>query len=91
MLAGRIRYGKPLARNRKRDVLVLHLANADELRYHNAKDMGKVYLAARTSDVPGFSDLGPDANDPELSEHVFKKRLSAQRGEIKRVLTNSLL
>jgi len=87
MLAGRMRYGTPLARNRKRDVLVLSLTNGDELRYHDAKDMGKVYLCARTDDVPGFSALGPDATDPALSEDVFRKRLRRQRGEIKRVLT----
>jgi formamidopyrimidine-DNA glycosylase len=87
MLAGRIRYGKPLPRHRKRDVLVLLLADGCELRYHDAKDMGKIYLTRDLSQVPTFSTLGLEATDPALTLDVFRQRLRRQRGEIKRVLT----
>jgi formamidopyrimidine-DNA glycosylase len=88
MLAGRIRYGEPLGRHRKRDALVLHLADGWELRYHDAKDMGKVYLAADLEQIPTFATLGPEANDPDLSLDLFRERLHRFRGEIKGVLTN---
>jgi len=87
MLAGRIHYGEPLVRHRKRDVLVLRLADGHELRYHDAKDMGKVYLTADLAQIPTFSSLGPEATDPGLTLDHFRQRLRQHRGEIKRVLT----
>ena len=88
MLAGRFRYGGPLPSDRKRDVLVLDLDDGHELRYHDAKDMGKVYLVRDLDQVPTFTDLGPEATDPELTLEVFQQRLRRHRGEIKGVLTN---
>lgn len=87
MLVGRIRLGEPLRRNRKRDAFTILLDSGDELRYHDAKDMGKVYLTASVSEVPGFDNLGPDATDPDLGAGAFIQRLRRQRGEIKTVLT----
>ena len=88
MLAGRLRYGEPLARHRKRDALLVSLADGQELRYHDAKDMGKLYLVQDLNKVPTFSDLGPEAIDPELTLDAFRGRLRRHRGEIKGVLTN---
>jgi formamidopyrimidine-DNA glycosylase len=88
MLAGRFHYGAPLPRHRKRDALVLGLANGQELRYHDAKDMGKVYLTDDLSQVPTFATLGPEANDPALTLDAFRERLRRHHGEIKGVLTN---
>jgi formamidopyrimidine-DNA glycosylase len=88
MLAGRIRYGQPLKRDRVRDALVLRLADGHELRYHDAKDMGKLYLTADLAQVPTFAELGPDATDPDLTVDAFRERLRPRRGEIKGVLTN---
>ena len=88
MLAGRIRYGEPLSRHRARDALVLRLADGRELRYHDAKDMGKVYLTDDLTQVPTFVGQGPDATDPDLTLEVFRQRLRRHRGEIKGVLTN---
>ena len=88
MLAGRIRYGEPLARHRVRDVLVLRLANGRELRYHDAKDMGKVYLTDDLNQVPRFAMQGPEATDADLTLDVFRERLLRHQGEIKRVLVN---
>jgi formamidopyrimidine-DNA glycosylase len=87
MLAGRIRYGQPLSRHRKRDVLVLALDDGYELRYHDAKDMGKVYLTTDLSQVPTFDSLGPEATDPGLTLDVFCQQLRKQRGEVKTILT----
>ena len=88
MLAGRIRYGEPLGRQRKRDALVIGLADGCELRYHDAKDMGKVYLTDDLAKVPTFTEQGPEADDPELSLTAFRELLRRRRGEIKGVLTN---
>lgn len=88
MLAGRIRYGEPLPRARGRDALVLGLADGRELRYHDAADMGKVYLTRELDQAPAFAGQGPEATDPALTLDVFRERLSRHRGEIKGILTH---
>ncbi len=88
MLAGRLRYGAPLARPRARDAFVLALADGRELRYHDAVDMGKVYLTDDPNRAPAYADQGPEATAPELTLDAFRQRLRKHRGEIKGVLTN---
>lgn len=88
MLAGRVRYGEPLGKDRARDAMILTLEDGKELRYHDAKDMGKIYLVSDLDQVPGFSSLGPEADDPELTLEMFSERLRKHQGEIKGVLTN---
>jgi len=88
MLNGRIRYGEPLRRERVRDSLVITLADGHEMRYHDASDMGKVYLVDDLRKVPAFSDQGPDADDPALTLDTFRERLRRHTGEIKGILTN---
>ena len=88
MLAGRIRYGAPLGRDRTRDALALRLADGHELRYHDAADMGKIYLTADVEGVPAFAGQGPEATDGELTPEMFRERLRRHPGEIKGTLTN---
>jgi formamidopyrimidine-DNA glycosylase len=88
MLMGRLRYGAPLKKPRTRDAFVLTLADGTELRYHDAKDMGKIYLVSDLSQIPGFASLGPEADDPALTLELFMERLRRHNGEIKGVLTN---
>ena len=71
-----------------RDAVVLRLADGHELRYHDAEDMGKIYLTADLAQVPTFSGLGPDADDPALTIEVFRQRIKRHTGEIKGTLTN---
>lgn len=89
MLAGRLRLGEPLPRSRVRDALVLRLADGHELRYNDARDMGKVYLTADLDQVPAFAGQGPEATDPGLTLEEFRRRLRRHSGEIKGVLTDS--
>ncbi|MGC9334697.1 MAG: Fpg/Nei family DNA glycosylase [Anaerolineae bacterium] len=88
MLAGRIRFGAPLGRDRVRDAIVLRFVDGQELRYHDAKDMGKVYLTADPLQVPTLAELGPEAIDPDLSLDTFCQRLRRHSGEVKGILTN---
>ncbi len=87
MLAGRIRHGDALPRHRVRDALVLRLEDNSELRYHDAKDMGKVYLTRDLNQVPDLTALGPEATGPDLTLEEFRGRLRKHHGEIKRILT----
>jgi formamidopyrimidine-DNA glycosylase len=88
MLAGRLRYGAPLKRDRTRDVLVLTLDGGRELRYNDTEDMGKIYITRDLAQVPAFAGQGPEATDPGLTEEAFRERLRHYQGEIKGVLTN---
>jgi formamidopyrimidine-DNA glycosylase len=86
MLAGRLYYGPPKRRHRKRDALVLALDDGHELRYHDAKDMGKIYLTRDRAQIPAYTSLGPEATDPDLALEAFRARFERERGEIKDVL-----
>ena len=71
-----------------RDALVLRLDDGRELRYHDAEDMGKIYLTLDLGKVPTFLDLGPEANDSDLTLGSFRQRLRRHPGEIKGILPN---
>jgi formamidopyrimidine-DNA glycosylase len=87
MLAGRLRHGDPLPRDRVRDALVVQLEDGRELRYYDPVDMGKVYLTDDMNKIPAFAEQGPEANDPELTLEVFRQRWRSQSGEVKHILT----
>lgn len=88
MLAGRLHYCEPNERRQKRTFLILRLSTGMDLRYVDAKAMGKVYLTADLNLIPGFARQGPEALDPELTLEAFQDRLRRRRGEIKGILTN---
>jgi formamidopyrimidine-DNA glycosylase len=86
MLAGRLRYCPPNERIQARDCLLLHLDGAMDLRYHDARTMGKVYLTRDLDTVPGYAGMGPDPLDPALTPELFLERLRRYPGEIKGIL-----
>src|SRR5437762_11949992 len=53
--------------------------------------LGKLYLVAPddTDAIPGWSEMGPDADDPALTLDVFRQRIRRQPGELKPLLRNS--
>ena len=87
MLAGRFRFGVPLTKPWVRDAFVLRFADGTELRYHDAVDMGKVYITANPDELPGFAGQGPEANDPALSIEQIQERMRRHPGELKTMLT----
>jgi formamidopyrimidine-DNA glycosylase len=62
-----------------------------EVRYRDPTQMGKVYVLPAGVDRPvaGFDDdLGPDADDPELTLDVWRDRIRRHPGELKNLLKN---
>jgi formamidopyrimidine-DNA glycosylase len=61
-----------------------------ELRYLDPTRMGKIYLApgAGATGVPGFAELGPDADDPALTLEAWQARIRRHPGELKALLRN---
>ena len=89
MLSGRFYLCDPAKKHLAKDHLALTLDGGQQLRYHDDKTMGKVYLTDDLAKVPGLLDTGPDALDPALTLEAFIARLRPFRGEIKGVLTRS--
>ena len=63
-----------------------------EIRYLDPTRMGKLYLVAPggEGDVPGTGprDLGPDADDPDLTLDEWRTRIRRHPGELKPLLRN---
>lgn len=68
------------------------IEDTPEMRYRDPTQMGKVYLLPSGIEraVPGAGpgDLGPDADDPELSPEVWRQRIRRHTGELKNLLRN---
>ena len=91
MLAGRFWLVRPAARVRARTGIRLTLGDDVELRYVDREMLGKVYLVpdASLDEIPGWADMGPDADDPELTIDAFRQRIRRHPGELKPLLRNS--
>jgi formamidopyrimidine-DNA glycosylase len=63
-----------------------------ELRYRDPTQMGKVYLlpAGVERPIPGAgpNEMGPDADDPELTLEVWRTRIRRHPGELRNLLRN---
>ena len=92
MLAGRfwlLPDGK--AKVRARTGLRLRFTDGSELRYVDREMLGKLYVVAPDDldAIPGWSEMGPDADDPELTLDAFRQRIRRHPGELKSLLRNS--
>lgn len=90
MLAGRFWLTAPRERVRARTGLRLRLDDDLELRYVDREMLGKLYLVAPDGfdAIPGWAEMGPDADDPELTLDAFKQRIRRHPGELKPLLRN---
>jgi len=77
-------------RVRARTGLRLRFADGGELRYVDREMLGKLYLVVPDGldAIPGFSEMGPDADDPELTLERFRERVRRHPGELKSLLRN---
>ena len=59
-----------------------------ELRYRDPTRMGKIYVLPQGTGrvVPGWDELGPDADDPALDLATWRTRIQRHRGELKNLL-----
>jgi len=92
MLAGRFwLVGDSRERVRARTGLRLRFTEGGELRYVDREMLGKLYLVApdQLDAIPGWSEMGPDADDPALTLEVFRQRIRRHPGELKPLLRNS--
>ena len=92
MLAGRfwLLDGAP-GRVRARTGLRVRFADGGELRYVDREMLGKLYLVAPDGldAIPGWIEMGPDADDPTLTLDRFRERIRRHPGEMKSLLRNS--
>ena len=78
-------------RVRARTGLRLRFTDGGELRYVDREMLGKLYLVGpdELAAIPGWSEMGPDADDPGLTREVFRQRIRRHPGELKPLLRNS--
>lgn len=90
MLAGRFWLTAPRERVRARTGLRLGLGDDLELRYVDREMLGKLYLLGpdQLDSIPGWDEMGPDADDPELTLEAFRARIRRHPGELKPLLRN---
>jgi formamidopyrimidine-DNA glycosylase len=61
----------------------------EELRYLDFRDMGRIYWVSELSEVPGWGQLGPEADAVAAEDlEAFRKRLRRYRDELKDLLRN---
>jgi formamidopyrimidine-DNA glycosylase len=91
MLAGRFWLVPPTERVRARTGLRLRLDGPEELRYVDREMLGKLYLVSPDGldAIPGWAEMGPDADDPGLTLEDFRRRIRKHPGELKPLLRNS--
>jgi formamidopyrimidine-DNA glycosylase len=90
MLAGRFWLTATRAPVRARTGLRLRLDDKTDLRYVDREMLGKLYLVAPEAmdEIPGWSEMGPDADDPALTLDEFRRRIRRHPGELKPLLRN---
>ena len=90
MLAGRFWITGSSERVRARTGLRLRLDGGEDLRYVDREMLGKLYLVPPDgpAEIPGWADMGPDADDPSLTLDVFRQRIRRHPGELKPLLRN---
>ncbi len=90
MLAGRFWLHDGAAPVLARTGIRLVFTDGGELRYVDRELLGKAYLVPpdRLESVPGWADMGPDADDPALTLDEFRRRIRPHRGELKNLLRN---
>ncbi|HEY8772729.1 MAG TPA: DNA-formamidopyrimidine glycosylase family protein [Candidatus Limnocylindria bacterium] len=76
---------------RARTGLRLRFTDGGELRYVDREMLGKLYLLPPDGldAIPGWTEMGPDADDPELTLERFRERIRRHPGELKSLLRNS--
>jgi formamidopyrimidine-DNA glycosylase len=91
MLAGRFWLLDRAARVRARTGLRIRFEDGGELRYVDQEMLGKLYLVTPDGldSIPGWTEMGPDADDPTLTLEEFRARIRRHPGELKPLLRNS--
>ncbi len=64
--------------------VVFELDNGEEMRFHDPRKFGRVYLVADVAQVTG--PLGPEPLTPEFTAETLAARLAGRRGRLKPLL-----
>jgi len=89
MLTGKFQLVQDDQKLKPKTCIRIQFENQKELRYFDSNLMGKIYLVQGDfSSIPKFIDMGPEANDENMSLLQFQIRLRKHRGIVKNVLTN---
>jgi len=78
-------------RVRARTGLRIRFEDGGELRYVDREMLGKLYLVRPDAidGIPGWTEMGPDADDLAFTLDRFRERIRRHPGELKSLLRNS--
>jgi formamidopyrimidine-DNA glycosylase len=68
------------------DRVIFDLDNGEQLRFHDPRKFGRVYLVSDPADVTG--PLGPEPLTDEFTRDLLAERLKGRRGRLKPLLLN---
>ncbi len=83
-MSGRLQIAPASAPDNPHAHVVLGMDEGEELRFHDPRKFGRVYLLADAS--PLLGDLGPEPLDPGFDVELFRERLAGRRGRLKPLL-----
>lgn len=83
-MSGRLQIAAAAAPPNPHAHVVFALDGGDELRFHDPRKFGRVYLVADPADVTGR--LGPEPLDDTFTPEAFAARLALRRGRLKPLL-----
>lgn len=89
MLTGHFALAEPAAKRTKDTAFAITFEGALQLRYRDEKQMGKAYLLRGVDPataVPGFGDLGPEADPATFDEQDFIARGRKRQYEVRNLL-----
>jgi formamidopyrimidine-DNA glycosylase len=83
-MSGRLHLASPGEAGSKHDQVILELGKRRELRFHDTRKFGRMYLVADPDHILGH--LGPEPLDPSFTSRVFGERLRGRRRLLKPLL-----
>jgi formamidopyrimidine-DNA glycosylase len=83
-MSGRLHLTSPDEPRQKHEHLVLDFDDGRQLRFHDTRKFGRMYLVNDPDDVIG--GLGPEPLDPAFTPKVFAARLHARQRRVKPLL-----
>lgn len=89
MLTGHFALAQPKAKRSKDTAFAITFEGDIQLRYRDEKQMGKAYLLRGEEPgkaVPGFADLGPEADPATFDEGDFVRRARKRQYEVRNLL-----
>jgi formamidopyrimidine-DNA glycosylase len=83
-MSGKLQLISPNTEPDKHEHVILHLSNKFDLRFHNTRKFGRMYLINNPDLILG--KLGPEPQADTFTAEIFKKRIQSKNRQLKPLL-----